>query len=557
MLNKNWSSFCTLLSIGIDPNITTPEAVSTPTSFFSPVMLAATSFNAIMLAGLLAFGALPTSRTPLPDARTALHLACGDYQSIGSGFDEDTPDFVRHWSLARTHFAEDDLPHLQRLAIHVLLESGADIEAQDFRGNTALMYSLNNGMGLAAAGFLLGRSSPANINATDFIGNTALHQAVADGRLDVVDFCHEYGADLEFPNRMGETALAVATKDGQLVMCQRLLGFGARIGARDENGQNCLNTVIRMSHTDVMQLFLQHLLNNSRESLEDILLEEDYRKWTCLHTCIQKCAEDSETYHPLFELWVHQLSDIDIDRQDLLGWSMLHVAVVYSDLCANTLLQSGASPNLRDFIWGWSPLHLACHNGNMDLLNLLLAHSGDFYLRDNYTGWTPLTLLEQSTDEIRLEQGEDFSSTSPLGSSDDDKEDAEVAANDDDGHEYDSEGDEAEMEDEEDTDQETEMSQADRLRIAVQRRLAKLKASEYFARETMLRIVRPMKQDMFDQLVENARLKVFPGSAGHDGTRKMSEVIEVARNMRSCFIMNDTGCCVSREFISPRQGKRL
>ena len=187
----------------------------------------------------------------------------------------------------------------------------------------------------------------------------------------------------------------------------------------------------------------------------------------------------------------------------------------------------------------------------------VVASEHCFYLRDNYTGWTPLTLLEQSTDEIRLEQGEDFSSTSPLGSSDDDKEDAEVAANDDDGHEYDSEGDEAEMEDEEDTDQETEMSQADRLRIAVQRRLAKLKASEYFARETMLRIVRPMKQDMFDQLVENARLKVFPGSAGHDGTRKMSEVIEVARNMRSCFIMDDTGCCVSREFISPRQGKRL
>lgn len=556
MLNNNWSSFCTLLSIGIDPNTATPEAVSTPASFFSPVILAATSFNPIMLAALLAFGASPSLRTPLPDARTALHLACGDYKSISSGVDEDAPEFVRHWSLTRTHFADEDLSHLQRLAIHVLLESGAEIEAQDFLGNTPLMYSLNNGMGLAAARFLLGRNPPANINATDFIGNTALHQAVTDGLSDVVDFCYQHGADLHFPNRMGETALAVAAKDGHFAMCQRLLAFGARIGARDENGQNCLNTVIRKSHTDVMRLFLQHLEDTSSESLEDILLDEDCRGWTCLHTCIQTCAKDSKIYHPLFEAWVRQLPNMDMNRGDLQGWSMLHMAVVYSDLCANTLLDLGASPNLRDSIWGWSPLHLACHNGDMGLLNLLLAHGGDFYLRDSYIGWTPLLLLEQTTDAMRLEQGEDFSPESPLGSSDGDREDAEVAADDDASGEHDKRHDEAEMENEEDADQEDEMPQADRLRVAVRRRLAKLKTSEYLARETMLRIVKPMKQEMFDQLVENARLRVFPGSALHESRETISDGVEAARNMRSCFIMDDTGCCVSREFISPRQDRR-
>lgn len=287
---------------------------------------------------------------------------------------------------------------------------------------------------------------------------------------------------------------------------------------------------------DVIQLFLQHLQDTSRESVEDILLSEDYRGWTCLHTCIQKCAEDSETYHPLFDSWVRQLSEVDIDRRDSVGWSMLHVAVAYSEPCAKTLLELGASPNLRDSIWGWSPLHLACHEGNMDLLNLLLAHGGDFYLRDDHNGWTPLVLLEQTTDAMRLEQGDDFSPESPRGSSDDYGKDAE-----------------------EDTEpeEEEEIPPPERLRIAVRRRLAKLKTSELFARETMLRIVWPMKQNMFDQLVEDARLRVFPVEAGNENREATSEGIQVARNMRSCFTMDDTGSCVSREFISPRQGGRL
>jgi ankyrin repeat protein len=421
VLNNNWGSFCTLLSIGIDPNTTSSEAVSTPTSFISPLILAATSFNPTMLAALLAFGASPTVRTPLRDARTALHLACSDYQSIRSEFNKDAPEFVRHWSLARTHIADDDLPHLQRLSIQVLLENDAQIDAQDFHGRTPLMCSLGNGKNLSAASFLLGRTPSASLNATDFIGNTSLHQAVSDELPDVVDFCHAHGADLDFPNRMGETALAVAAKDGQLAMCRRLLALGARIGARDENGQNCLNIVIRNSQASVMQLFLQHLQGSPTESLEDILLDEDCRGWTCLHACIEKCEEESDTYHPLFELWISQLPKIDLDRQDPMGWSLLHKAVVYSEICAKTLLELGASPNLRDFLWGWSPLHLACYNGNMDLLGLLLAHDGDFHLRDDHSGWNALVLLQQTTDEMRLGQGDDFSP-----GFDDESEDAEL-----------------------------------------------------------------------------------------------------------------------------------
>lgn len=51
----------------------------------------------------------------------------------------------------------------------------------------------------------------------------------------------------------------------------------------------------------------------------------------------------------------------------------------------------------------WTPLHHACNTGNQEVFNLLLAYGGEFYERDDYMGWTPLTLLEQAMDVVRLE----------------------------------------------------------------------------------------------------------------------------------------------------------
>lgn len=55
-----------------------------------------------------------------------------------------------------------------------------------------------------------------------------------------LEFCISYGANLGQKTEMGETALAVATKAGNIEICQRLLLAGASIKERDANGQNCL-----------------------------------------------------------------------------------------------------------------------------------------------------------------------------------------------------------------------------------------------------------------------------------------------------------------------------
>src|SRR5204862_5200256 len=107
-----------------------------------------------------------------------------------------------------------------------------------------------------------------------------------------------------------------------------------------------------------------------------------------------------------FEKWITSIRDLDLDAQDGLGWTMLHVASSNSFDCARVLLEQGASVDIKDSILGWTPLHHACNEGNQEVWNLMLAYGADFFLRDDLMGWTPMNLLEHATDCLRLESGQ-------------------------------------------------------------------------------------------------------------------------------------------------------
>jgi ankyrin repeat protein len=199
-----------------------------------------------MLTAALAFGARTQTRIPFPDARTALHLACGKYQSTVASVDKDDIDMIRQWSFSRTEVSPEDFQVMQNMSIWALLQHGAAIEAQDYHGYTPLAYAVAECPDLFAAKILLELNPPANINAANFSGNTVLQEAVRKGDLKRLEFCFNHGANLEQKTEMGETALAVAAKEGNIEICQQLLLAGASIKERDANGQNCLNLALRI-----------------------------------------------------------------------------------------------------------------------------------------------------------------------------------------------------------------------------------------------------------------------------------------------------------------------
>lgn len=497
VVNNNWGVYCTLLAIGVDPNTTNPSPTISATTFFSTTLLAATTYNPIMLATALAFGASVDTRVPFPDSRTALHLACGKYQDVASSLGDDNFEAFQYWTFSRTRVSLDDFPAMQKLSIWTLLENGAELEAQDYHGYTPLSYALAECSDFCAATMILEHNPPANINAANFSGNTALHEAARDNDLSRLEFCLKFGASIEQQTEMGETALALATKEGNIEICKRLLFAGASISARDSNGQNCLCLAVQKSQFEVIRLFEVSALERSETALGRLILDEDCRGWNALHTCIMRSAID-DTFVGIFENWLDSIEDADLNAQDALGWSLLHMAISANQACAEILLERGASPDTKDSVMGWTPLHHACNEGNADMWNLLLAYGADFYAPDDIMGWTPLTVMEQAMDRLRIDENENF-------------EDPE------------------------------------RERLARKRVRMRDSLTAFFTRESLNRIVRPVTQADLEAQIEINRAAAFPEQLGVEAPFPEKSV----RKLKTCFFVDSEGRCRRTEIVSP------
>ena len=92
------------------------------------------------------------------------------------------------------------------------LQKGADVNAKDAYGRTPLMWALDNP---EAVRFLV--ENGADVNARDVNGETALMKAAFLCRLDVVKYLVEKGADVNARSERGETPLMWAVSDLEVV----------------------------------------------------------------------------------------------------------------------------------------------------------------------------------------------------------------------------------------------------------------------------------------------------------------------------------------------------
>jgi ankyrin repeat protein len=149
--------------------------------------------------------------------------------------------------------------------IEGLLEHGADVNASDGCGRTALHFTaLGKGRGLFAshldssvrgeiAKLLLSRG--ANVNAKTKNGLTALHAAAEKGYVEVVKVLLEYNADVNSKSKdeYGRTALHFASKGGHEQIVTVLLEHGSDINIMSKDNLTPLNLALAgISLVDVM-----------------------------------------------------------------------------------------------------------------------------------------------------------------------------------------------------------------------------------------------------------------------------------------------------------------
>lgn len=279
------------------------------------------------------------------------------------------------------------------------LQSGADIEATDLQGNTALQMSARAGY-IAIVNLLLQQG--ADIDSRGSTDATPLIMAAEKGRTDVVSLLLEEGADIDAasadPN-LGSTAIARALYESHTATTKVLLERGADANARYNQvfGDTLLHIVAGYTGWESQAPNIDLLLEKGAD-----LEAQDNDGQTPLIVAIQ--SQRFETVRYLLE------RGADLEAKDRHGQTPLILA---AQKCipetVNLLLEKGADPESKDN-YGQTALMVAVWKSTPATVKLLLEKGASLEARDN-NGHTPLVIAVRSGTienvEILLQRGAD------------------------------------------------------------------------------------------------------------------------------------------------------
>src|SRR5712692_3564224 len=137
-------------------------------------------------------------------------------------------------------------------AMRLLLDAGADVNARNDVGSTALMWSATD---LAKVRLLLEHG--ADVNAASERHRTALLvAAMADGSAPIVRLLIAKGADVHVVDRVNVSAMHAATLGGDADTVRLLIDAGAEVDTRDAGGYTPLMNAAQHGNLRAVQMLL-------------------------------------------------------------------------------------------------------------------------------------------------------------------------------------------------------------------------------------------------------------------------------------------------------------
>jgi ankyrin repeat protein len=139
--------------------------------------------------------------------------------------------------------------------ILAILTQGANVDATDRDGTTALMFAAQQGY-TEIVRVLIEAGANLNLPRKRY-GLTALMLAASEARADVLQTLVAAGADVNAKNDDGSTALMIAAHKGHLMVVQILLGAGADVNLQDKDEDSALKLAAQEGHSSVVKALLE------------------------------------------------------------------------------------------------------------------------------------------------------------------------------------------------------------------------------------------------------------------------------------------------------------
>jgi len=164
--------------------------------------------------------------------------------------------------------------------VQTLLKQGADINAQDQQGRTALLVA-TRGNHIEVARVLI--QNGADVNIQDNIQDNPYLYAAAAGYLEILQMTLAAGADLKRYNRFGGTALIPACERGHVEVVKELLKTKIDIDHVNRLGWTCLLEAILLSdggprHQEIVRLLVEAGANVNRADSNGVTPLQHARK---------------------------------------------------------------------------------------------------------------------------------------------------------------------------------------------------------------------------------------------------------------------------------------
>lgn len=279
-----------------------------------------------------------------------------------------------------------------------LIERGADVNAKNFDGVSALFKATDRGH-INIAKLLVERGADVNCKGIGIFGLyiSALINAMQKGRNTMAEILIEKGADINAKDNSDQTPLLIAIKQENKDIIRLLLEKSVDINALTKNGQTPLLYGLEQgSHDDIIQLLIKQ---NG-----DINVEDNYGRIPLLY------AMQKQRHNNIIQLLIKNGADVNV--KDRRCRTPLFLAIHKMDYnIARLLIEEGADVNVKD-IYGDTPLLFASRMNANKVTQLLIEKGADISVVDD-KGRTALNVSFERGNtfitEFLIERGADTS----------------------------------------------------------------------------------------------------------------------------------------------------